>query len=256
MARLLGLKPHTPDERDVKLTEVYKTSSDLPSDFGPSDLAWGMLGNDRFGDCYWASAAHEVMAEASQAGRSPAFGEQEVLTSYAEYLGLSSPSDLNERTDEGTDAREGAKFRQKTGVKDVRGNGHRIGAYAFIEEKSAYQTILSAVHDFEGVTVCVELPESAEEAFNAAEEGQGEYIWDYVRGSQIAGGHAISGVASKGGQLVIVSWGQEVVMTEAFVENYLQCVVVYVSGSVLNGEGKSVTGLDLSALRSKLAEVR
>lgn len=254
MAHKLGLKPHTPDERDIKLTEVYKTSSDLPSDFGATGLDWGMLGNDRFGDCYWASAAHEVMAEATQAGRKPVFNEQEVLTSYAEYLGLGSVAALNERTDQGTDAREGAKFRKKSGVKDVRGHGHRIGAYTFIEERD-YQTILSAVHDFEGVTVCVELPESAEEAFARAEEGEGEYVWDYERGSRILGGHAISGVAAKDGKLVIVSWGQEVVMTEAFVENYLQCVVVYVSGSVLNGEGKSVTGLDLSALRSKLAEI-
>lgn len=266
MARLLGLKPHTPDERDIKLTEVYKTSSDLPSDFGATGLDWGMLGNDEFGDCYWASAAHEVMAEATQAGRNPVFSTESVLSSYCGYLGLSDRKKLDEQTDEGTDAREGAKYRTELGVADQNqwanhyqepgAKGHRIGAYAFIEPgANAYQTILSAIRDFEGVTVCVELPESAEEAFQRAEEGDGEYIWDYVAGSQIVGGHAISGVAVKNGQLVIVSWGQEVVMTEAFVEHYLQTVVVYVSGSILNGEGKSVDGLDLSALRSKLAEV-
>lgn len=254
MAHKLGLKPHIPDERDIKLKEVYTASTSTSSNYGATGLNWGMLGNNRFGDCYWASAAHEVMAEASQAGRKPVFGEQEVLTSYAEYLGLSSYADLNERTDEGTDAREGAKFRASKGVKDIRGHGHRIGAYAFIEQPD-YDLIKSAVHDFEGVTVCVELPKSAEEAFGRAEQGEGEYVWDFEAGSQIAGGHAIAGTSVRDDQLVIVTWGQEVVMTEAFVEKYLQCVVVYVSGSVLNGEGKSINGLDLSALKGKLADI-
>lgn len=253
MAHRLGLKPHTPDERDIKLTEVYRASS-TPTDFGATGLDWGMLGNDRFGDCYWASAAHEVMAEATQAGRNPQFAELDVLQSYSEYLGLTSVSDLNERTDQGTDARQGAKFRKANGVKDNNGHGHRIGAFAFIESPD-YNLIKSAVHDFEGATICVELPESAEEAFSAAEQGDGKYVWDYVSGSQIAGGHAIAGTSVREDELVIVSWGQEVVVTEAFIDKYLQCVVVYVSGSVLDAEGKSITGLDLSALRGKLAEI-
>lgn len=256
MAHKLGLKPHTPDERDIKLSTVYKAQTTLPTTFGTFGLDWQMLGNDVFGDCYEASGGHEVMAEAHPAGRSPEFSKESVLTSYVEYLGIKL-SELNEETDEGTDAREGAKFRVKYGIKDVNGHGHKIGkAFTFIEGKSVYQEILSAVYDFGGVTVCVELPKSAEEAFGKAEQGDGEYVWDYVQGSQIAGGHAISGVGAKDGQLVVISWGQEVIMTEAFVEHYLQCVVVYVSGAVLNGEGKSINGFDAPTLRQKLAEIR
>lgn len=255
MAHKLGLLPHTPDERDIKLSTVYKARTTLPSNFGVTGLDWQMLGNDEFGDCYEASSAHEAMAEAHPNGRNPVFSKESVLGSYASYLGLSGVSALNERTDQGTDAREGAKFRQKSGIKDIHGVGHKIGAFVLDESKD-YQTILSTVYDFGGVTVCVELPKSAEEAFNKAEEGSGEYIWDYVHGSQIAGGHAISGVSVKDDQLVIVSWGHEVVMTEAFVEQYLQCVVVYVSGAMLNGEAKTPNGLDRPALRKKLAEVQ
>lgn len=245
MTHKLGLKPHIPDERDIKLLAVYSKQSSLPSNFGATGLQWGMLGNDTFGDCYWASAAHEVMAEAHLAGRNPVFDTEEVLSSYAEYLGLGSVHDLNEQTDEGTDAREGAKFRKQKGVKDTHGHGHHIGAYAFIEEPD-YELIKSAVYDFEGVTVCVELPESAEERFNSG-------LWDYVKGSPVVGGHAIAGTCVKEGALYIVSWAREIEITEAFLEKYLQCVVVYVSGSTLDGEGKTVTGLDVSALREKLA---
>lgn len=243
----LGLLPHTPDERDIKLTSVYKATASLPSEFGATGLEWGMLGNDKFGDCYWASAAHEVMAEASQAGRDPRFATNQVLGSYAEYLGLGSIADLNESTDAGTYPRAGAKFRKKVGVKDKNGHGHRIGAYTFIEEPN-YDLIKSAIHDFEGVTVCVELPYSAEENFESG-------VWDYVAGSEIAGGHAIAGTAVRDDKLIIVSWGQEVEVTEAFIDKYLQCVVVYVSGSVLDGEGKSINGLDISALKEKLAAI-
>jgi hypothetical protein len=251
MAYKLGLLPHTPDERDIKLSTVYTVTTDLPSTFGATGLPWGMLGNNEYGDCYWASAAHEAMAENHLVGRTATFTTEPVLTSYAEYLGLKSLRELNERTDRGTDARKGAKFRRLDGVKDSDDVGVKINAWALTEDKD-YHTILSAVHDFGSVTVCVELPESAEEAFNRAEEGEGEYVWDYVRGSQIAGGHAVAGVGSKDGQLQIVSWGHEVTMTEAFIEHYLQCAVVYVSGSVLNGEGKTINGLNRAALRSEL----
>lgn len=247
MTHKLGLRPHTPSERDIKLTSVYQAKTSLPSTFGATGLEWGMLGNDTFGDCYWASAAHEVMAEATQAGRNPQFETENVLESYAKYLKLKSVSDLNEETDQGTDAREGAAFRKENGVEDSHGHGHRIGAYTFVEERD-YNLIKSAVYDFEGVTVCVELPESAEERFETG-------IWDYVKGSPIAGGHAIAGVNVKDDELYIVSWGKEVKMTEAFIEHYLQTVVVYVSGSTLNGEGKTVEGLDIEALRSSLASL-
>lgn len=255
MTRLLGLKPHTPSDSDIALASVYQAQASLPSDFGAQGLDWQMLGNDQYGDCYWASAAHEVMAEAHLAGRSPVFATTQVLTSYSKYLGLKSLTELNEQTDQGTDARQGAAFRKEHGVEDANGHGHKIGAYTFIESPD-YSLIKSAVYDFEGVTVCVELPESAEEAFRRSEmNGHGEIVWDYVPGSPIAGGHAIAGVNVKGSDLYVVSWGQEVLMTEAFIEKYLQTVVVYVSGSTLNGEGKTVTGLNIEALRSALSSL-
>lgn len=253
MAHKLGLRKHIPSEKDIQLTSVYKPRATLPTSYGASGLEWGELGNATWGDCYWASSAHETMAEAHLSGRNPQFSEEHVLDSYAKYLGLKSGSELNESNDQGTDAREGAKFRHEFGVEDASGHDHKIGAYTFIEEKN-YNLIKSAVYDFEGVTVCVELPESAEEVFSKAEQGEGEYIWDYVSGSKIAGGHAIAGVNVKEDKLYIVSWGHEVEMTEAFIDHYLQTVVVYISGSALSG-GKTVEGLDVAALKEALKSV-
>ena len=243
----LGLLPHVAQVTDLKATDYYSPQSSLPDSFGATGLNWQMFGNDQYGDCYFASAAHEVMAEAHLAGRSPQFATSSVLRSYAQYLGLPGASALNEANDQGTDARGGARFRRQIGVLDENGRGHKIGAYAFIEEPD-YALLKSAVYDFGAVTVCVNLPRSAEETFETG-------VWDYVSGSPILGGHAVAGTSVRDGELVIVSWGQEVVMTEAFVDQYLQAVVVYVSGSALNGEGKTVNGLDRDALRAALGQI-
>lgn len=244
MAYQLGLLPHTPQKTDIGLSSVYTAQSSLPSSFGVTGLEWGMLGNERFGDCYWASAAHETMAQAHLSGRDPSFSEANTLTSYARYLGLKSLNELNEQTDQGTDAREGAQFRKQIGLLDANGAAHHIGAYTFIE-KPDYEMVKSAVYDFEAVCVCIEAPESIYKGF---EEG----VWDYVKGSPIIGGHAIAGVAVEDDELVIITWGGEVKLTEAFLEQYMQTTVVYVSGSALHGEGKTIDGLDREALKKLL----
>lgn len=245
----LGLKKHVPDERDLKLASVYSPTRSLPETFGTRGLDWQMLGNDEFGDCYFASAAHEVMAQARLAGRSPAFADQGVLDTYAYFLGLYGAEALNEKTDVGTEPRAGAKFRRHHGVTDAKGTNHRIGAYVF-EEEPDYEKLLVALYDFGAVTLCFELPQSADDVFL----GQpGPKVWDYVPGSPILGGHAVAGVArAESGQIVAVSWGQEVEITPAFVQHYLQAALVYVSGSVLDGTGHAPDGLNKAALLEAL----
>jgi hypothetical protein len=234
----LGLLPHRSDERDIALDSVFTPTKALPETFGVRGLDWKMLGNDQWSDCYWASAAHEVMAQAHLAGRTPEFTPESVLGSYATYLGVYR---VTPATDRGTEPRAGAKFRRTHGVADHLNHGHRIGAYAF-ETESDYQKLLSALYTFGALTFCFELPQSAEETF---EDG----VWDYVKGSPIAGGHAVAGVArAESGRIVIVSWGQEVEVTEAFIEKYLQVAMAYVSSSVLDGTGHTPEGLDKTAL--------
>jgi hypothetical protein len=215
-----------------------------------------MLGNNDYGDCYWASAAHEVMAQAHLAGRTPTFSTESVLNTYAVYLGLYGVAGLNADTDKGTEPRAGAKFRRENGVTDGHDHGHRIGAYVF-EETPDYEKLLSAIYDFGAVTLCFELPESAEEAFRAYEEGRTEkLVWD-LSTTPILDGHAVAGVArADSGQLVAVSWGQEVEITPAFVDHYLQCALVYVSSSVLDGTGHAPDGLDKAGLLEALKAVK
>lgn len=238
-----GLLELQPDERDIKLSSVYE-APDYPQTFGTRGRNWGMLGNDKWGDCYWASAAHEVMAQAYTVGRLPNFDTGNVLDSYAVYLGLYGRQGLeaNPSKDQGTEPRAGAKARQRQGVNDARARGHRIGAYVFENDLSK---LLPSLYTFRACTLCLELPQSAEEDFDSG-------VWDYKPGSPIVGGHAVAGVAAEKGELIAVSWGQEVRLTNEFLQHYLQTAMFYVSGAVLDGSGKSPTGLDAAALRAAL----
>ena len=61
----LGKKPARPGAVKLKLAK-YLVKAKLPTPpkvFGHQSLigAWNMLGNDRYGDCVWAGAAHEHM---------------------------------------------------------------------------------------------------------------------------------------------------------------------------------------------------
>jgi hypothetical protein len=210
-----------------------------------------MLGNDRFGDCYWASAAHEQIAQRAAVGAHPQFSTTCVLDTYAAYLGAYGHQALEanpEALDRGTEPRAGAKFRRDSGIEDDTGHSHWIGAYAF---ESDPEQILSLAYALEAVTLCFALPQSAEDAFDAEEP-----VWDVEPGSKVIGGHAVAAVGAKDGKLVGVSWGKEVTITDAFLAKYLQTAVVYFSRATLDPNGKTPLGLDKSKLVQLVREVR
>lgn len=249
----LGLRDHVPQPTDVQLSSVWSPAADsaLPAAGGVRGLNWGMLGNDQYGDCYWASAAHEVMAEAHLAGRSPSFDTESVLASYADYLGV-SPTQL-EQHDQGTDAREGARFRREHGVFDVGRKGHHIGAYAFENDPAKLPALISAL---EGCTVCVELTAACEQEFNVAEQEDRDFEWDAAcLRSNVVGGHAISGVFYDERGIGVVSWGREGIIAPEYLDRFMQTTVVYFSGSTLKG-GHTPQGLDRAKLLQIVNEVR
>jgi len=216
-----------------------------------------MLGNDKWGDCYWASAAHEFQAIRHRVGAVPRFDYEGVMDTYATYLGFSNRSGLegDPSADQGTDAREGAKFRRQHGVADSTGHNHYIGAYAFENNPRELPALIDALG---AVTVCVELTAQCEAAFGAAEREDHDFVW---QGSgRVIGGHAVSGVYWTPEGIGVVSWGREGVITYDYLERYMQTAVVYFTRGQLepNFNEKSVTpaGLDKSKLLELVKEVR
>ena len=255
----LGLKPHIPDRRDLHLVsyfdhhaalrgpEVSSAGDSLPAVFGHGDLVgegeWGMLANDRVGDCAEAGSAHETLVLSREGDHHAAFDDACTLKTYSEIAGY---VDGEESTDVGTEPRELAQFRRKTGILDAKDGRHRIGAYLWLERGDVKQ-LWAALHTFGAAGIGYELPESAQQQF-----GEGK-PWDYEPGSPIEGGHYVPAIGRRsGGFIDAVSWGQRIAITPKFYERFCQCGLIYVSASALDGSGKTPEGLDLEQLLADL----
>src|SRR5947209_12015282 len=137
-----------------------------PKQFGHEALipaTWGMFGNDAWGDCVWAGAAHETMLWNAEAGRKVAFTDKCVLSDYSAVTGFNpkKPS-----TDQGTDMVVAASYRRKTGIVDASGKRHQVAAYLSIRPGDIAEHAL-AMWLFGAVGIGIEFPASAMDQFNA-----------------------------------------------------------------------------------------
>lgn len=241
----LGKREFTPDPRDLKLADYLTGAPEPPAgDFGHEGLVsdWQMLGNDTAGDCVWAGAGHETMMLGAEGGHHPVFSTKSVLSDYSAVTGY-VPGD--ESTDRGTDVRTALLYRRRTGLLDANGHRHHIGAFVQLKPGDLAE-LYQALYVFGCVGIGIEFPESAMAQFNAGEP------WSVVKDSRIDGGHYVPIVARRNGQPVCVTWGRTQPMTEEFYSTYCDEAWVYVSASVLNGEGESPEGLNIAQLRADL----
>jgi len=227
----LGKAPARPGAVKFKMM-AYLKKPELPTPpqvFGHQSLigAWGMLGNDSFGDCVWAGAAHETMMWNKEAGASVAFNNNSVLSDYSAVTGFkrNDPS-----TDNGTDMQAAASYRRKKGVLDSKGKRHKVGAYLGLKVGDIDQLAL-AIYLFGATGIGIKFPNSAMDQFNAGKP------WDVKAGSKIEGGHYIPGLGrDKNGNIIVVTWGKLQLMTPAFYKKYCDEVVAYVSKEALKGD--------------------
>ncbi|UFZ05461.1 hypothetical protein LQG66_03855 [Bradyrhizobium ontarionense] len=215
-----------------------------PKQFGHEGLvpaSWGMLGNDRYGDCVWAGAAHETMMWNAEAGRKVAFTDAGVLSDYSAVTGFNprKPS-----TDNGTDMQVAASYRRKTGIVDAGGKRHPVAAYLAIEPGNINEH-MTAVYLFGAVGIGISFPASAMDQFNAGKP------WDVVSRTSIEGCHYIPLVARRE-QLDVVTWGRLQAMTPRFFQKYNDESVAYVSLEALT-KNKSPEGFDAAQLQADLA---
>lgn len=244
----LGKTPARKDAVLFKLKDYVNLSAfpTVPKTFGHEGLvpAWDMLGNDQYGDCVWAGAAHETMLWTREGGHPAGFSLTSVLSDYSAVTGF-EPSDPN--TDQGTDMQTAASYRRKTGVLDVSGKRHKIAAYLAITPGDL-QEHLVATYLFGAVGIGIQFPDSAMYQFN-----QGK-AWSVVSGSKIEGGHYIPLVAHRSRHLVCVTWGQTQPMTLGFFRKYNDESIAYVSLEALTN-GKSLEGFNATQLEADLKQL-
>jgi hypothetical protein len=250
----LGKHPATADTRDL-LFSRYVRAEQLPTppaEFGHEGLvgakAWGMLGNDEWGDCAWAGPAHETMLLTIEGGSPASFTTAGVLSDYAAGTGFdpnAGPPGSNP-TDNGSNVRDVLGYRRATGIVDGAGKRHTIEAYVRLDQTKLSE-VYQALYLFQVVGIGIQFPDSAMQQFNSGQP------WDVVPGAKIEGGHYVSMVAKRQ-NLDVVTWGALQEMTEQFFQTYCDEAWAYVTQENLNA-GKDPEGFDLQQLRQDLAAV-
>jgi hypothetical protein len=226
-----------------------------PASFGHDRLvgSWGMLLNDRIGDCAIAGALHETMLWNLEAGVALPITNKSALTNYENVTGykpgpeLENPDAPPNPTDQGTDIPTLIKYRYTTGVSDDAGRPHKIGGAVALEPGN-WEQLIYATYYFDGVGVGLQLPEQWQDAFADGKP------WDKLRRPNIEGGHYVTAVAARDNNVVLVSWGGEVEITKAGYEQFSDESFAYLSVEKLKN-GVDLDGLNLSALSADLPEL-
>lgn len=245
----LGKKPARKGAVKFKLAK-YLVKAELPTPpkvFGHQGLvgaSWGMLGNQNYGDCVWAGAAHETMLWNKEANQTAVFSDVGVLGDYSAVTGFKK-GDPN--TDQGTDVQVAASYRRKTGVLDANGKRHKVTAYLALSPGNLDQLVLG-MYLFGAVGIGFRFPDSAMAQFNAGKP------WDVTPGPAPTDGHYVPGVGRDAkGNIIVVTWGKLQLMTPRFYKKYCDEVVAYVSEEMLQPPKEiSLEGLDLTQLTTDL----
>ena len=128
----LGRRPSPKDERTLKMAEFLNLSvlPEVPAAFDWTmrdgiELDYPMLGNDRYGDCVFASACHEIITWTGQTGVQQVISEEEALAAYSAFTGF----DRNRpETDRGADMLTTAKRWRTTPIA-----GRTIKAFGVVD---------------------------------------------------------------------------------------------------------------------------
>lgn len=250
----LGKKPATHDPRDVHVS-LFRAG--MPLALPPTHNVelfqtvpeWGMLGNDRFGCCAWAGPAHETMFWNLEV-RDPMwwapFTTECVLSDYETQTGF-IPSDP--ATDRGTNMRDGLKYRRSVGIVDAWGARHTIEGFAAVTPGSP-RALREAIWNFGAVPLGLIMPSSVMDQYSRGEP------WTWIGDNSNEGGHYVPVMAWNEKGVWGVSWGGPVLITWDFVGNCADECFAALSTERLDHPGtigRSREGIDLSALRSRLA---
>lgn len=245
----LGKLPARPGAVTMKFTTYVKETllPTPPTEFGHDHGVghWKMLGNDTVGDCVIAGGLHETMLWSHYGSATAPTDKAAAIANYSAITGY-DPDDPS--TDKGTDVADAASYRRHTGLVDADGARHRIVAYLALTPGDIGQH-LQALYLFGAVGIGLEFPDSAMTQFHNHQP------WDVVPGAKIEGGHYVSAVARRDDRFVVVTWGREQPMTDAFFQKYNDESYVYVSSEYLK-DGHDPEGFDLAQLQADLAKLR
>ena len=239
----LGRKAVKTDSRTLQLARYLR--AELPAAPASADWShgitdWGMMLNDKLGDCTIAGAAHAVQAWSANLGQEVTLTDQQVLAAYEQWDGY-VPSDPS--SDQG-----GVELDVLTKWRQQGLSGHSLIGYAAAAVKNLNE-VRQAIALFGGVYIGLSLPLSA----------QSQTVWDVAKGTNGKpggwGGHCVYVVGYDAGGFTCVTWGALKKMTVAFWKKYCDEAYVLLSQDWIGSKGTSPAGLDLQQLQADLGAI-
>ncbi|BAU54003.1 hypothetical protein [Mucilaginibacter gotjawali] len=241
----LGKSPAVHDPRTLLMAN-YLTPDALPPTPAKYVYAknipangWGMMVNDKIGDCTCAAAGHLIMEWTDDNGALFTPSDQDIVNAYSAITGYNPVTGKN---DNGAVETNVLNYWRKNGIA-----GHKIMAYASLEPKNESHIKLGTFL-FGGCYIGVSLPLTA----------QTQKVWSVPPGGAAGrgapgswGGHAVCVVGYDSHGLTVITWGATKKMTWSFWNAY--CDEAYVLISTDFAAGKTApSGFDLAALQADL----
>lgn len=197
---------------------------------------WPMYGNDKAGDCTFATTGHmeEVWSTYGQ-GKTLTLSEAAVIGGYSALTGYDPKTGAN---DNGAVIQDVLNYWRKTGI-----GPSKILAFASVDHTDVEECKQAAAM-FGGIYLGINFPASAMDQFNAGQP------WTPVAGSKIEGGHAINAAAydTASATWKVITWGAVQEMSQAFFDKYVDEAWVIISKDFFDANGQAPTGVDMAAL--------
>ncbi len=203
-------------------------------------MSWNMDGNNSYGDCVFAAAAHGKQLWTTLTGRPVVPTTAETLAVYSALTGF-NPNDPN--TDNGAVPSEIWTDWKTKGI-----FGSKIENFVDVNPKDKTQ-VFDAIWFFGCAFVGMQLPISA----------QSQTIWDVPPGGPIGdgapgswGGHEVLATHADARYVEVITWGARQLMTWAFVFAYVDEISALLSDDWIGSNGKTPGGVPLASLRIDL----
>ncbi len=233
----LGKLPKKYDSRNLQFAKYLKLAvlPPIPTKIDYSDgiTGWGMMLNDKIGDCTIAAVGHLIEAWSGGKTIVPDLTIQNV------YSAISGYDPVTGKNDNGCAELDVLNYWYTTGV-----NGDKIGAFAEVNINNPVD-INTALYLFNGLYIGVNLPASAEQEF------ENNQPWVVVNGSPIEGGHAIIIVGYDQTYYYAVTWGAIVAIDPTWISTYMDEAYAIISNDYIVGT-KTLEGFDIAALTADL----
>ena len=202
-----------------------------------SGFSWGMLANDRIGDCVIAMMLHSIEDFHLDAGTPvPAFTDADAISVYSAITGY-NPKDPS--SDRGTDENAAMRYWEHSGLKTSDGASHTIVATVAVDPGNLNECRI-AIDEFIDLQIGIALPISA----------QGQTEWTVVGDGKTGnsapgswGGHGIPYREYDAETFKCVTWGAELLLTVPFHQDYAQEAHVVVTKEMLSRSGVGPSGV-------------